>query len=269
MKEALNKFNGNAELLLDEVVGALSGDEAREIFDHILRHVGTNRALDIEIGRRDRYELLDQIRREVFVNADERLLEDVVRAMSEQEAEEVFEYIARMHDIEIRGIREIEENLKESRKRYSRRRRRLREGRGVTDYDIEFALYTLVDVRESILDAKNSIKNKVGHQRIRRKSLDLIDELEVIVEDEIFDMQNRFNFNVDLLDDLGGPEEGRYRDEVESRVRAFEALGLIDEAVMEGLEEVNEIENAGLRREVESILNKVKRKLHPVMEEIY
>lgn len=114
MKEALNKFNGNAELLLDGVVGALSGDEAREIFDHILRHVGTNRALDIEIGRRDRYELLDQIRREVFGNADERLLEDVVRAMSEQEAEEVFEYIARMHDIEIRGIREIEENLKES-----------------------------------------------------------------------------------------------------------------------------------------------------------
>jgi len=105
MEEFLMQFQ-NAEDLLVEVVGALSSYEARDVFDYILRNEGSNAALDIEIGRRDKYEILDDILDNVFVNNAELLLENVVRAISEQEAKEVFEYIARMHDLRVSGIRE-------------------------------------------------------------------------------------------------------------------------------------------------------------------
>jgi len=111
MEDMLMKFR-SAEDLLVEVVGALSGDEARDIFEYVLRMEGSNEALDIEIGRRDRYDILDDVLDRIFVNNAELLLENVVRAMSQQEAQEVFEYIARMHDINVRGIREIEESVK-------------------------------------------------------------------------------------------------------------------------------------------------------------
>jgi DNA-directed RNA polymerase subunit RPC12/RpoP len=90
-----------AESLLDNVVRALSEQEAKEIFEYILRMWGDNWALDlkqeIEDSRMKRLDILDRI-----LNGGvpaEKVLEDIVRALSEREADDVFDYVSRMMDI--------------------------------------------------------------------------------------------------------------------------------------------------------------------------
>jgi hypothetical protein len=100
--DMLNRFQGavglSDEEMLDELVRQMSEDEAEQAFDYIARMHDLSLTLRDEIPRMDKFRAMSAILEEMGGESWE-LLDAIVRQMSDQEAEEAFEYMSRMHDV--------------------------------------------------------------------------------------------------------------------------------------------------------------------------
>jgi hypothetical protein len=101
--EMLNKFQSklgltDKEMLEELVFRQMSDDEAVEAFDYIVAMHDLSSTLRSDLPEIDRYEMTERTLQELGGEEWE-LLDALIRQMSDQEVEEAFEYLSRMHDI--------------------------------------------------------------------------------------------------------------------------------------------------------------------------